>query len=147
VSLLHRAQQDHDALPAAIFALTPTGRPAVTARAWARRWRARWGARVGTLRVSDTPSIDEMRHKVLLRSRRRCALCFHFALHFPFRLRNVAPILSPENGLGVYNFHWSIDRMAPISVPPGGLKSTPTFDHLVIVLRDLKYVSIRLVNC
>lgn len=141
VSLLHRAQQDYDALPAAIFALTSTGRPAVTARVWAQRWRTRWGARVGTLRVSETLSIDEMRHKVLLLSIRRCALCFHFALHFPFCWLNVAPILSPENGLGVCNFKWSIERMALISVPPGGLKSTPTFDHLVIVLRDLKYVS------
>ena len=64
VALLRRARRHPDVFPAAAFQLTRSGRPALAARKWVERWRKRWGARMGTLRLREKYSMQEMKTKV-----------------------------------------------------------------------------------
>lgn len=103
-ALLRRAQQCGDALPDAIFALSPSGSIALVARAWAQKWRRRWGARLGTLRVRETLSVDEMRSKVLQFLFENQRFLLHSSCVSRLLRRIAVPILSPDCGLSVCGF-------------------------------------------
>ena len=63
-AFLRRARMYADALPAVVFQVTSSGRPALPARKWAERWRKRWCARLGRLQARENYSVSELRQKV-----------------------------------------------------------------------------------
>ena len=119
-ALLRRAQLHMDDLPAVAFAVTPSGRPANSARKWVERWRQRWGARMGTLRVRESFPMEEMRPKVRTFPHFSGMGLHSVALPFFPSRQNVCQFPRPESGHAFHSPACTIIDLGAFSGPPGG---------------------------